>query len=146
MGPTAALTGTTYQASGVVSAGAVRGVVRYATSTTNASAALPTVAVPGNNSDKTTTPLRGKFIRIKNESSAAGLDFAFGAGAAPTLVYGSAATFGTGSAAAGWNLSPLEWIDVIVPLDATHVAWIQPAAAAASTIAFYCSEGQVGDK
>jgi hypothetical protein len=146
-GPTACLSGTTYQPGpGVISAGGVRGVFRIATSTTNVAVALPVVAVPGNNSDKSTRPLQAKFMRIKNEDTAASLEFAFGVGAAPTLVHGQASALGTGHVAAGWRLDPLEWIDVIVPVDATHMAFIQPAAAAASTVALYCSEGNVGDK
>lgn len=146
VGPTARLTGTTYQASGVVSYGGLRGVMRYATSSTNQAITLPVVAVPGNNADRNVVPLQGKWLRIKNEDTVASLEFAFGVVTAPTLVYGQTATFGTGSLAAGWRLAPLEVIDVLVPLDATHLSHIQPGGATASTVAFYCSEGPVGDK
>jgi hypothetical protein len=146
-GPTACLSGTTYQPGpGVISAGGVRGVFRIATSTTNVGVALPVVPVPGNESNKNTTPLRAQFLRIKNEDALASLEFAFGVGAAPTLIYARPSAFGTGDAAAGWRLDPLEWIDVIVPVDATHISFIQQTSAAASTVALYCSSGNIGDK
>lgn len=146
IGPTATVTGTTYVAKGVISYCGLRGVMRYATSSTSQPITMATVAVPGNESDNTINPLRGKWLRIQNEDLVNPLDFAFGAGSAPTLVYGQPATFGTGSAAAGWRIMPGTYIDVIVPLDATHISHIQPASAPAATVAFYCSEGSVGDK
>lgn len=143
IGPTAMLTGTTYQANGW---GGLRGIVRYATTEAagGTTAALPSVNVPSNQNDtKPLIPLRGKWLRIHNEDTVAGLDFAFGAGSAPTLVYGQTATFAAGHASAGWRIQPASYIDVVVPLDATHVAFIQASGAVASTVAFYCSEGPV---
>jgi hypothetical protein len=136
LGPVAALTTTAgYE-------GALRGVARYATSTGSLNAALPTKTIADGRTS--VIPLRGKFLRIANESSVDALTFAFGIGAAPTLVHGELATFATGDVNAGWRIPPDQYLDVIVPKDATHVAWIQPAGAVASTIAFYCSEGNVG--
>lgn len=134
VGPVASLT---------TASGALKGIVRYASSTTNASAALPSITAGDN---RTLIPLQGKWMRVANESSAATLDFAFGAGSAPTLVAGQLATFGTGHVSAGWQIPPASSLDFVVPTDATHVAWIQPAGASASTIAFFCAEGLVGDK
>jgi hypothetical protein len=150
LGPVASLTGTAYLlANGQPSksAGAVRGVVRVATSTTRVDETLPAVTdVPGNSSNQAKRPLQAKFLRIKNESALSSLEFAFGVGSAPAITYGAIATFAAGNAAAAWRLAPLEVIDVIVPPDATHLSHIQETGAVASTVAFYCSEGNVGDK
>ena len=148
-GPTATATGTTYQDGStqkVVSMGALRGVVRVATSTTSVAETLPPVTTPGNSSSAAKVNLQGKFLRIKNESLVNSVEFAFGVGSAPTLTYGQTATFAAGNAAAGWRLGPGEWIDVIVPLDATHMAHVLETGGAASTLAMYCSEGNVGTK
>lgn len=150
LGPVASLTGTAYALSNgkpSKSAGAVRGVVRVATSTTNVAETLPAVTdVPGNMSNQSKVALQSKFLRLKNESAISSLEFAFGVGSAPTLVYGQAASFAAGHASAGWRLAPLEVVDVIVPPDATHLSHIQETGATASTLAMYCSEGNVGDK
>jgi hypothetical protein len=149
MGPTASLTGTTYQdgtTQKVISMGALRGVVRVATSLTSVAETLPAVSTPGNASSLSKVNLQGKFLRVKNESLVNSVEFSFGVGAAPTLTYAQVATFAAGSAAAGWRLGPSEWIDVIVPPDATHLAHVLEAGGTVSTIAFYCSEGIVGTK
>lgn len=149
-GPVASLTGTAYlDATGrpSKSAGAVRGVIRVATSTTRVDETLPVVAdAPGNNSNRPVIPLQGKFLRLKNESRLWALEFAFGVGSAQAITYNASASFATGAVAAAWRLEPLEVIDVIVPPDATHLSHIQETGAAASTLAMYCSEGNVGDK
>lgn len=150
LGPVASLTGTAYAlANGKPSksAGAVRGIVRVATSTTRVDETLPVITdSPGNTSNESRTPLRNKYLRIKNESASHSLEFAFGVGSAPAITYGAISTFATGNAASAWRLDPLEWVDVIVPVDATHLSHIQETGATASTVAFYCSEGNVGDK
>jgi hypothetical protein len=152
MAPTACLTGTTYQSgvSGttkIISMGGLRGVMRVATSTTNQQITLPVVSIPGNSSaDANKVMLQGKFLRIMNESTLYRLEFAFGVGAAVTLVYGQTATMAAGHASAGWRLPPESWVDVIVPPDATHFAHIQETGAVASTLAMYCSEGDTGGK
>lgn len=148
-GPTACLTGVTYQLPAdtkVISYGGLRGVMRVATSTTNQQITLPVVSVPGNAAAVDKVPLQGKFLRIMNESTLYRLEFAFGVGAAVTLVYGQLATMAAGSAAAGFRLPPESWVDVIVPPDATHFAHIQETGAVASTLAMYCSEGNIGEK
>lgn len=149
-GPVASLTGTSYfLANGKPnqSAGAVRGIVRSATSTTSVPETLPAITdSPGNASNESRIPLRGKFLSIKNESALSSLEFAFGIGSAPTLVYGQLATFAAGHAAAGWRLDPLQSRDFIVPPGATHLSHVLQTGGTASTVAFFCSEGNVGDK
>lgn len=149
-GPTACLTGTTYQDPAntkVISYGGLRGVMRVATSQAAVQQiTLPVVAVPSNSGTVNKVPLQGKFLRIMNESTLYRLEFAFGVGAAVTLVYGQTATMAAGHASCGWRLPPESYVDVIVPPDATHFAHIQETGAVASTLAMYCSEGCVGDK
>lgn len=148
-GPTACLTGTTYQLPAdtkVISYGGLRGVMRVATSTTNQQITLPVVSVPGNAAAVNKVPLQGKFLRIMNESTLYRLEFAFGVGGAVTLVYGQLATMDVGHVSAGFRLPPESWVDMIVPPDATHFAHIQETGAVASTMAMYCSEGNVGEK
>jgi hypothetical protein len=112
-------------------------VIRRPTSTANTSEAL--------NSDTmqdgvTRVVWAGKYVNIRNEDTSNPVEFAFSA-AAQTLVYGQTGTFAAGNAASGWRLAAGEQMSVIVPPTAAFVNWIQPAAAAASTIAFYVSEG-----
>lgn len=128
-GPMAAAEGTD---------GAIRNnVIRRPTSTTNTSEALETdVMLDG----VTRVEWAGKYVNVANEDPVNPVEFAFSVAAA-TLVYGQQGTFTAGSAVAGWRLQPGQMMSVIVPPTATFVNWIQPAAAAASTIAFYVSEG-----
>jgi len=121
--------------------GGLQGVARYATSTSSANVALPTVTY---GDGRVVCTLQGKYMDFTNESTTNGMNFAFGVGAAPTLVYGQAATLGTGHVSAGAHLAPGQTKSVIVPPLATHIAWI--AAAGTDSISFYCSEGNVGDK
>lgn len=118
----------------------LRGCGRYATSTANASATLPTQTL---DDGRVLSPLQGKFLRICNEHATADLDIGFGIGAAPTLVSKQVANFPAGHVSAGIPISAKSFIDVIVPLGATHLSFILEAAAAASTVALYCSEGNV---
>lgn len=121
--------------------GGLRGVYTYDATTANASATLPTKTIADGRT--VIRPLQGKFIRVFNRSADSALDFAFGVGAAPTLVHGQLAAFGTGSAAAGCPVPPGGYVDWIVPNDATHMSWILQTGAAASKVTFYCSEGPV---
>ena len=148
-GPTACLTGTTYQSSGLVSFGGLRGVMRVATSTASQGIALPSTDVPASQNVRPVIALQGKYLRLKNESALYSLDFAFGhksLAAAPTLVYGQLATMAVGHVSAGWRLDPLQALDVIVPPDAAWLSHILDPAGAASTLAMYCSEGNRGEK
>lgn len=116
--------------------------IRRPTATTNTSEALAT----GTGADNVTKVLwAGKFVDVRNEDLVNPVEYSFSVGA-QTLVYGQAATLAAGSAAAGWRLGPGEKESVIVPPDCTHVNWIQPGSVSASTIAFRCSEGEVGAK
>jgi hypothetical protein len=115
------------------------GVMRYATAVTSANDDLPVSTGTGGDPRS----LEGKYLNVKNESQVSALEWAFGFGAAPTLVYGQLAAWGAGHASAGWNLNPGGEQSIIIPAGATHVAWIQPSGATASTIAFYVSEGKV---
>lgn len=112
------------------------GTVRTATSTTNVSTALDTNAL---NDGRTQVSFSGKYVDVKNEDLVNPLEFAFSVGAV-TLVYGQTSTFASGSAVAGWRLSPGETKSMIVPVSATHLNHIQPGGATAATIAVYCSE------
>ena len=120
----------------------LRGQYTYATAVTSGSAALPTQV---SNESKTVTPLVKKFVRVFNRHPTAILDFAFGVGAAPTLVYGQASAFGTGHVSAGAPIAPLSYQDFIVPDGATHCAWIldSDASPAASLITIWCAEDNI---
>jgi hypothetical protein len=111
--------------------------MRKATSSTADSVAIPTVTDADN---KVKYPLRGKFITVANESAVYGLDFSFSEGAAVTLAYAEVSVWATGDVNAGWNIPPQSSFTCIVPDAATHVNFVQPSGATASTIAIYCSE------
>ncbi len=148
MGSTAEVKEASYlgpTASADTTVGATLGVVRLATTgTTPVTAALPTVTLPGSIGSGVKVPLQNKYMDVKNESTTNAMNFAFGVGSAPALVYGQLSTFAAPSAAAGWHLGPGETKSIIVPVNATHVSVV--AAAGTDTVAFYCSEGRVGDK
>jgi hypothetical protein len=116
--------------------------IRRATSSTNTSEAL--------NSDTmqdgaVKVVWAGKFVDVTNEDLVNPLDFAFSV-AAQTLVYGKAGTFAVGDAESGERIFPGQTKSYIVPPGAGFANWIQPAGAAAATIAFRLSEGNVGTR
>lgn len=113
----------------------------YDATTANATAALPTETL---NDGRTVVPLQRDYITIGNTNASAKLWYAFGIGAAPTLVAGQLSAFGTGHVSAGDWIAPGAKEDVIVPPGATHLAWILDAGASASLITIRCSEGNVG--
>lgn len=115
--------------------------VRYASSSTNSSQAL---AVNALDDGRSLVLWAGKFVDVKNESTTDYLEFCFST-VARTLVYGTTSTFEAGSAIAGWRLNPGETISVICPPGMFYANWIL-SAAGPSTVAFRCSEGNVGTK
>lgn len=115
--------------------------VRLASSNTNTSSAL---AVNALEDGRTVVLWAGKFVDVKNESTTDYLEFCFSS-TARTLVYGQTSTFEAGSAVAGWRLNPGETLSVVCPPGSTHANWIL-SAAGPSTVAFRCSEGNVGTK
>lgn len=115
--------------------------VRYASSSTAASQALAVNAVDGRGN---VVLWAGKFVDVKNESTTDYLEYAYSVGSV-TLVYGTTSTFEAGSAVAGWRLAPGETRSEIVPPGCTHANWVL-SAAGPSTVAFRCSEGNVGTK
>jgi hypothetical protein len=115
--------------------------VRYASSNTASSQAL---AVNTIDDGRSLTLWSGKFVDVKNESLTDSLEFCFSV-AAVTLVYGTTSTFEAGSAVAGWRLDPGQTISVICPPNCKFANWIL-GAAGPSTVAFRCSEGNVGTK
>lgn len=120
----------------------LRGQYNYATAITSSNAALPTQSM-GDGSAK--TPLVGKFVRVFNRHPTAILDFAFGIGGAPTLVYADIGAFGTGDVNAGAPIGPMSYQDFIVPDGATHCAWILDplASPAASVVTIWCAEDNI---
>jgi hypothetical protein len=62
-----------------------------------------------------------KFIAL---FCTADIQYAFGIGAAPTLVLSQASAPGTGHASAGATLPAGQWKDVPIPEKATHVGFI----------------------
>lgn len=115
--------------------------VRRASSGTNTSEAL---AVNTLDDSRVRVLWAGKFVDIKNESTTGYLEVAYSIGA-QTLVYGQTGTFEAGDPASGWRLDPGQTISEVVPPGMTHVNWIL-SEAGPSTVAFRCSEGNVGDK
>lgn len=116
-------------------------VIRRASSSTNTSEALDTATLTDG---RVVATWAGKYVDVKNESTSDYLEFAFSV-SAQTLVYNTSSAFTAGSAAAGWRLSPGETKSVLVPPTALYVNWVL-SAAGPSTVAFYCSEGNVGTK
>lgn len=117
-------------------------VIRRPSANTNTSEALNTDTMADNS---VKCPWQGKYVDIKNESPTDYLEIAFSI-AAQTLVYGQQGTFAAGHAAAGWRLDPGQTISVIVPKEALYANWILASGAAASTVAFRLSEGNVGSR
>ena len=88
------------------------GVVRYGTSTSNATAVMP-------------GSWKGKWITI--QSIDANTQVAYGVGSAPTLVYDDTGAIGAGTAGAGATCAAAMPRDFLVPREATHIAWISNA-------------------
>ncbi len=110
--------------------------IRRPTSTTNTSEALDSDTL---NDTRVVVHWAGHYVTVKNEDLVNPVEFAYSA-APVTLVYGATGTFTAGNAQSGWRLGPGESLSEMVPLGSTHANWIQPAGAAASTIAFRPSE------
>ena len=88
------------------------GVQRYASSASNATAAMPDA-------------WKGKWVTFHSD----GVDtqVAYGVGSAPTLVYDQASAIGTGHAGAGATCKDGSPRDFLIPREATHLAWISSA-------------------
>ena len=99
------------------------GVYRIATSGSAQNAALPEALV-------------GKWIDLYCSTNA--VQFAFGEGSAPTLVYDQASAVGTGHVAAGKTLPVGVVLPQRVPDKATHLSWI--GAGAGGFLEFHLSE------
>jgi hypothetical protein len=116
--------------------------IRLATSSTNTSEALNS----GTMQDGSVKVVwAGKFVDVTNEDLVNPLDFAFSV-AAQTLVYGQTGTFAAGNPASGERIFPGQTKSYIVPPGSGFANWIQPPLAAAATIAFRLSEGNVGTR
>jgi hypothetical protein len=119
----------------------LRGQYNYASGVASANDALPTQTVNG----KLVVPLVKRFVRVFNRHPTAILDFGFGIGTAPTLVYAQLSAFGTGHVAAGGPVGPMSYQDFIVPDGSTHCAWIldPTASPATSIVTIWCAEDNV---
>ncbi len=107
----------------------ITGVMRYAGSTSNTAIALPV------HPEKTAgqSSLAGRFLRIRPVGCS--VQYAQGFGAAPTLVYGQTAAFGTGNIAAGATVVDGTFEDFVVDARTTHLSFI--CSAGAGTVEFY---------
>lgn len=109
-----------------------RGVMRVASSTSNTSAALPTIT---GGDGVTRRAWAGHFVRI--QSIGVDTQVAFST-TARTLVINQPSAFGTGSAVSGWTIPDDTYQDFIVPKDATHINFI--SSATGGFVEFYMSE------
>lgn len=102
------------------------GVYRYASSTSNASAAIPSAWA-------------GKELFLRVLSTGCNTQVAFSlTGSAATLAYNQAAALGTGHAAAGGTCVDSVPEHFPVPKTASHISWI--SSAAGGYVELYLSE------
>lgn len=84
----------------------------------------------------------GKFVKLSVEGSN-GVQYAFSAGAAATLVRDQAATLNSPSAVAGSPIPAGGFADGRVPVGATHLNFISTSASAGGFLVAHVSETQV---
>lgn len=89
------------------------GVCRYASSTSNATAAMPEA-------------WRGKWVTFRSLGGCY-TQFAYGVGSAPALVLDQASAIGTGHVSAGATVVAEGSEPFLIPSEATHLAWISSA-------------------
>jgi hypothetical protein len=100
----------------------LRGVHRYASSTSNQSIALP-------------TGMRSRFIRVMADGCDVRVSVSVGA---HTLVYAQTAALGTGSTASGATIKSGGYLEGLVPSDCTHINFI--CSAGSEEVEIYCTE------
>lgn len=117
------------------------GVYRYASSTSNVSAVLPSSLATGPVQGPNAIPGKtgpGPFVRIQSVGVLTQVSFTNGA---QTLVLNQAAALGTGHASAGWSIPAGSFLDVMVPPNRTHLNFISDDTG--GYVEIYCSEGGV---
>ncbi len=105
------------------------GVMRYPGSASNTPITL--AVAPEKTSGA--SALAGRFLRIRPVGCS--VQYAQGFGAAPTLVYNQASTYGTGSVAAGATVVDGTFEDFVVDARTTHLSFI--CSTAAGFVEFY---------
>lgn len=106
----------------------------------DASASNTALTLPVDSNGKAV--IRGKWLALYAKST--DVQYAFGAGSAPTLTYNQNVTIGTGHAAAGGTCPAGLVAQFLVPLTATHISLI--AETATGKVELYVLEALSGGK
>ncbi len=118
-------------------------LLTHPVASTSALTGVSRIALTGSaQSEVVPSSWRGKFVKLSVEG-ANGVQFAFSAGAAVTLVRDQTGTLNSPSAVAGTPIPAGSFADGRVPVGATHLNWISTSASSGGFLVAHVSETQV---